>query len=88
MTYQSQNLVHALIIMDGNSEEVVDVVQFSTFDLAAFSHQFDVPVQYDPDMLDRYAVGPDDISFLSAYLERPILFDFTTYGYWVEAMTP
>jgi len=37
-------------------------------------------------MLDRYAVGPDDVPFLTRYLKAPIAFDFTAFGYWIEAV--
>lgn len=80
-------LCRALTVLDGESEEVVEVHEIESFDLAAFSKQFDVPVQYDPQMLDRYAVGPDDVPFLNEVLGLDLPFDFTRYAYFIEALT-
>lgn len=80
------NICHILHIIDGTTEATIDVLELSPFDLEAFCKQFDVPVEHDPDMLDRYVVGPDDVAFLAARLPFPISFDFTTRGYWIEAV--
>jgi hypothetical protein len=82
---QSASLCHVLTVVDGVSEEIVDVHALEPFDLASFCLQFDVPVEHDPQMLDRYAVGPDDVAFLHQVLEVEIPFDFTTYAYFIEA---
>jgi hypothetical protein len=74
-----------LSILDGTTEEVIDVHEIHPFDLAAFLHQFDVPVESDPEMLDRYAVGPDDATFLSTALGIDLSFDFTRFAYFIEA---
>ena len=49
--------------------------------------QLDVPKQSYPEMLDRYVVGPDDVSFVKDYLTEPVTFDFSNLGYWIEAVT-
>jgi hypothetical protein len=77
--------VRTLTIVDGISEEVVEVIEFCSFDLAAFAEQFDVPVQYDPEMLDRYSVGPDDAAFVQGALTVELSFDFSEYAYFIEA---
>jgi len=61
-------ICHVLHIIDGSTEETVDVIELTTFELEAFLQQFDVPTQSDPMMLDRYVVGPDDVPFLSRYV--------------------
>lgn len=78
-------ICHVLSILDGATEEVVDVHEIHPFDLAAFRHQFDVPVESDPEMLDRYAVGPDDTTFLSGSLGVNLSFDFGRFAYFIEA---
>lgn len=78
------SICHVLVIIDGRSEEVVDVITLPSFELAAFQLQFDVPIEVDPQMLDRYVVGPDDVAFLKEYLSTPVTFDYTTRGYWIE----
>lgn len=79
-------ICHVLHIIDGSDEDTVDVIELTSFELEAFRKQFDVPDQSDPLMLDRYAVGPDDVPFLTRYLKAPIAFDFTAFGYWIEAV--
>ncbi len=78
-------VIHVLTVVDGSSEEVIDVHELEPFDLQAFCHQFDVPVERDPLMLDSYAVGPDDVPFLHKVLESELPFDFATYAYFIEA---
>ena len=75
------------MIIDGSTEDTIDVVQFKSFNLDLFCQQFDVPTQSDPQMLDRYVVGPDDLDFLVPYLQQPVEFRFDVRGYWIEAVT-
>jgi hypothetical protein len=89
MDSKTTPILRALTVVDGTSEEVVEIIEFQSFDLALFTEQFDVPVQYDPEMLDRYAVGPDDAAFvisaLSVEVTTDLSFDFTRYAYFIEA---
>ena len=78
-------ICHVLSILDGTTEEVIDVHEIHPFDLAAFRHQFDVAVESDPEMLDRYAVGPDDTTFVSGSLGVDLSFDFGRFAYFIEA---
>jgi hypothetical protein len=78
---------HVLVVLDGCTEDVVHAIRLPRFDLALFCDQFDVPVETDPEMHDRYVVGPDDEEFLRQYLDEPVVFDFTAKGYWIEAAT-
>ena len=77
-------ICHVLTVVDGLSEEVVDVLELEPFELAAFCHQFDVPIEHDPQMLDRYAVGPDDVPFLQKFMELELPFNFATHAYFIE----
>jgi len=79
---------HALTVIDGSREEVVDVHEIEPFDLPAFCKQFDVPVEHDPHMMDRYAVGPDDIEFLNNALGVDLEYDFTRFAYFIEPYAP
>lgn len=79
-------LCRALTVVDGVTEEVIDLHEIEAFDLTIFAQQFDVPVQYDPLMLDRYAVGPDDVDFLNRTLGVELPFDFARYAYLIEAL--
>lgn len=80
------NLCRALTVIDGVTEELIDLHEIENFEVSAFAQQFDVPVEYDPDMLDRYAVGPDDVPFLNRALGVELLFDFARYAYFIEAL--
>jgi hypothetical protein len=80
------SICHVLSVVDGSTEEVVDAHLLEPFDLQAFCHQFDVPVEHDPQMLDRYAVGPDDVAFLQKVLAVEIIFEFATHAYFIEAV--
>lgn len=79
------SVCHVLTVVDGSSEEIIDVHELEPFDLQAFCHQFDVPVERDPQMLDRYAVGPDDVAFLHKVMEIELPFEFSTHAYFIEA---
>lgn len=85
-TINPTELCRALTVVDGATEEVIDLHELEGFDLQAFAQQFDVPIQYDPQMLDRYAVGPDDVSFLNRVLGIELPFDFSRYAYFIEAL--
>ena len=78
---------HVLTVIDGVSEEIIDVIEIKHFEIEGFSTQFDVPVETDPEMLDRYAVGPDDLPFLKAALAEEVHFDLSKYAYFIEAVT-
>lgn len=82
-----RGVCHVLVVMDGRSEDIIDAIPIPRFQLAPFCYQFDVPVETDSEMLDRYVVGPDDEEFLRQYLDEAIVFDFTANGYWIEAAT-
>jgi hypothetical protein len=79
-------ICHVLVVINGASEEVIEVVELLNFDKQAFVEQLDVPIQSDPDMLDRYVIGPDDVGFVSSYLSKTVEFNFSTMGYWIEAV--
>lgn len=76
---------HVLTIIEGETEELFDAYEISGFQLAAFLQQFDVPIETDPEMLDRYAVGPDDADFVLQALGFELSFDFARYAYFIEA---
>jgi len=78
---------HVLVVIDGSTEEPIDIIELTRFDLPLFCKQFDVPVEHDPQMLDRYVVGPDDEQFLREHLDTELAFDFSANGYWIEAAT-
>lgn len=78
---------HVLVVINGTTEDIERVVELQNFDKEAFMNQLDVPKQSDPDMLDRYVIGPDDVSFVKNYLPESVNFDFSNLGYWIEAVT-
>ena len=82
---EHNQLLHVITIVDGVSEELVGVVKIEYFDLNAFVVQFDVDTKRDPQMLDRYSIGPDDARFLEAQLGRSLEFEFSRFAYFVEA---
>ncbi len=82
----NDHLFRALTIIDGVTEEMVDMLELEAFDLQAFTHQFDVPIETDPQMLDRYAVGPDDTQFLAKVLGIDLPYDFSRFAYFIEAL--
>lgn len=82
----NDHLFRSLTIIDGVTEDLVDIIELETFDLQAFAHQFDVPVESDPHMLDRYAVGPDDVQFLSKVMGIDLPYDFARFAYFIEAL--
>jgi len=86
MSERFQDVCRVLTEVDGQTEEVVDFVEIINFDLESFCKQFDVPVEVDPRMLDRYSVGPDDVSFLEGVLQRPLKLDLARRAYFIEAL--
>jgi hypothetical protein len=81
----THTVCHVLSVFDGETEELVEIFEIEGFSLEAFAEQFDVPTKTDPEMLDRYAVGPDDVQFLERAIGRVLTLDFTKYGYFIEA---
>lgn len=79
------SICHILAVYDGVTEELTEAEEIRLFDLHTFRQQFDVPVETDPEMLDRYAVGPDDASFVCKAIGRQISFDFSRFAYFIEA---
>lgn len=79
-------ICHILSVFDGETEELVEIYEIEHFSLETFTAQFDVPTTTDPEMLDRYAVGPDDTQFLERAIGRTLSFDFSKYGYFIEAV--
>lgn len=86
MPGQNGRICHVLTIIEGSTEEVVDAFKIEKFDLRAFCQQFDVPVESDPQMLDRYSVGPDDLPFLENALTHRPAWDLARYAYFIEAV--
>lgn len=82
---KSGELVHVLTVIDGSSEELVDLLELVNFQLAAFQKQFAVDVELDPEMQGRYSVGPDDAAFLSTNVGYELQFDFSVFAYFIEA---
>jgi hypothetical protein len=82
-----QKLVHVFTVIDGTSEELVDLIEIKAFDLKAFAEQFDADLKTDPEMRERYSVGPDDVTFLEKTLERELPLDFKRFAYFIEAAT-
>lgn len=82
---KTENICHALTVYDGLTEDLVDVIVIEAFSLQSFAAQFDVYLESDPHMLDRYAVGPDDAEFVREALGEPYEFDFSRFGYFIEA---
>lgn len=78
-------LVHVLTVVDGTTEELVDLLELKAFNLQQFAKQFDADIEVDPEMLDRYSVGPDDVPFLEQQLGRKLSFDFQRFAYFIEA---
>mgnify|MGYP006279771705 CR=1 FL=1 len=81
----TENICHVLSIYDGLTEDLVDVIEIPTFSLERFAAQFDVSLESDPQMLDRYAVGPDDAHFVLQAIGRSVDLDFSRFGYFIEA---
>ena len=53
-------VVHVLTVIEGKSEEITGLIELTNFKLAEYQLQFDVDPIKDPEMLERYSVGPDD----------------------------
>lgn len=78
-------LVHLLTVVDGQTEELVEFLELKGFELDVFARQFAVDLQADPEMRDRYAVGPDDVAFICNIVGRELHFEFNRYAYFIEA---
>lgn len=82
----SEEICRVLSVVDGTTEEVIDLHVIEPFNLVAFCEQFDVPVEHDPEMMDKYSVGPDDVAFLTLELGIELPFDFSRNAYFIEAV--
>ncbi len=83
----SIELVHIITVIDGQTEELLDLIEIKGFSLNEFAKQFDADLKTDPEMRERYSVGPDDQIFLEAQLGRALQLDFKRYAYFIEAAT-
>ncbi len=81
---ENQEIIHVLTVIDGKSEELLDLVVIRQFELKKFRKQFAVAPE-DPHMLDKYVVGPDDVSFVNEAIGAELEFNFSEYGYFIEA---
>jgi hypothetical protein len=80
------NLKRILSVYNGASEELEEFFVLKDVSLVLLIDQFGVDPLADPEMLKRYAVGPDDVEFLSEYLTEALEFNFSDCGYFVEAV--
>lgn len=80
-----KTLVHIFTVIDGVSEELLDLIEIKNFEITAFAKQFDADLKTDPEMRSRYSVGPDDVAFLEKHLERELPLDFKRFAYFIEA---
>ena len=78
-------IVHLLTVLDGETEELLDLVELYNFKLDEFVEQFAVDPEDDPQMHGRYAVGPDDVAFLRHVTGMDLKFDFQNFAYFIEA---
>ena len=85
MTTNSPATVHVITIYNASSEEPVDLLRFDNFSLPDFIDQFAVDVATDPDMTERYAIGPDDLPLVNKALGYEHPFNFSELAYFVEA---
>lgn len=77
---------HVLTVVDGVTEEVIDVIELPNLSLEAFRRHYEVPAHDDPEMVDRYSVGPDDLAFVRQAAGQEVHFDLTKYAYFIEAV--
>ncbi|MCB0332958.1 MAG: hypothetical protein KDD55_05625 [Bdellovibrionales bacterium] len=82
----SSSIGRYLTVFDGESEELEMLYELSSFALEKFVEHFEPCAQSDPEMFDRYSVGPDDIPFLRSFLKDEIEFDFSKFAYFLEAV--
>ncbi len=83
----NNKILHVLSIVDGVTEDALDAIVIPGFNAKDYYDQFDVDPNADPQMLDRYSVGPDDAAFLSKRLHAAPAFDFKRFAYFIEAVT-
>ena len=87
MTENTNSIIHLLSIYDAKTEELVELLKFKEFNLNAFIEQFAVDPVTDPEMHERYAIGPDDLPLILDALGHEYNFEFQAYAYFVEAVT-
>lgn len=78
-------VVHVLTVVDGQTDELVDLVELDAFKVESFRDQFDVDTKADPEMFNRYSVGPDDVPFLERELDMKLQLNFQRFAYFIEA---
>jgi len=86
MKMNNNQITHCLTVYNGESEEIETFFDLPDFNLEEFKLHFDVDPARDPEMLDRYAVGPDDVSFLQKFVKEAVAYSFSSKGYFVEAV--
>ena len=74
-----------LVVYDGDTEEVSELIALDNVDLDTLKDLLDVPPT-DPEMHDRYVVGPDEFEQISSYFPEKVEPDFSQNAYFVEAI--
>ena len=82
----SQQIVHVLTVVDGVTEEIVEVHDLPHFSLEEFVKQYEVDPVLDPEMHARYSVGPDDAPLVIKAMEKVICFEFSQFAYFIDAV--
>ncbi len=80
------HIVHILAIYDGKSEDLIEIIELPHFSPEKMIAHYEIDTAADPDIHNRYSVGPDDISIVNQAAGREISFDFTANGYFIEAV--
>ena len=79
------NKVERLIyIFSNETEELLEELDMSSFDLIAFQKAFNVSEKNDP-MIYSYQIEPRHVDFISKYLAKEHSWDFNKYSYFLEA---
>ncbi len=79
------NIGRYLVIYDGKTEEVSKLIVLKNVELGNLKDMLDVPPS-DPEMHDRYAVGPDEMELISPYFDEEIEVDFSKHACFIEAI--
>jgi hypothetical protein len=84
MIDKNNNVERLIAVYSEKTDELVEELELSSFDLGIFQQAFKVPDKSDP-MFNAYQIEPSHVDFISNFLTKQQSWDFKKYSYFLEA---
>ena len=78
------NVQRIITVYSEKTEELVDELELSSFNLKSFQNIFNVNDNENP-MIECYEIEPKHVNSISKFLKQKYHWDFEKYSYFLEA---